>query len=162
MKGLAVMLLCTAIAAVASDRRADKTDAAIEKRVTEYLSRHAEFRNVTHAVDDAVVTLSGYVETASERMSLESDLRKVRRVAAVHNFVILNPAPETDEILIERLRQRLAAGNLSELQVEVHDARAVVSGSVHTRREWSHAVNLAWTTPGIREVECNIRVQEGN
>jgi osmotically-inducible protein OsmY len=133
-------------------------DGQIEQQVAKLIDGKKQFANVRYGVEDAIVTLQGKVELHSERMSLENRVRKIKNVADVRSYIVLDPTPVPDEQLYGRLRNALQNANLSQLNVKVHEGSVVVSGELQSRREWSRAINLVWDTPGVKEAEFDVRV----
>lgn len=155
-KGLiGLALIPMAFALSASD-----FDAEIGKNVAKFLSSHREYQQVTFAVEDEIVTVSGKVALWSQRTGLEWTLRRMEHVRNVRNQVVLDPPPVSDELLRARMKKALTAAGFGHLMFQAHQGRVVLTGSVRTRSQWVRLRDLAWTIDGVCEVDDRIRVEE--
>ena len=155
-KGLiGLALIPMAFALSASD-----FDAEIGENVAKFLSSHREYQQVTFAVEDEIVTVSGKVALWSQRTGLEWTLRRMEHVRNVRNQVVLDPPPVSDELLRARMKKALTAAGFGHLMFQAHQGRVVLTGSVRTRSQWVRLRDLAWTIDGVREVDDRIRVEE--
>lgn len=117
---------------------------------------------------DQVVTLFGSVDSQQAKQQAEAEVRKVDGVRDVMNELEVVPAAQaeqvarSDEQLDESIESRFQASErLSEadVEVEVENGVARLSGSVPSRSDQVAALTVARTTPGIRRVIDDLRVE---
>jgi hypothetical protein len=152
---LLLALVTMALTLMAADR-----DEEIRRSVAKFLSGHRQYQNVTIQVEDEVVTATGTVALWSQRSDLEWSLRRIEHVRNVHNQVVLDPPPVSDDVLRARVKKALVAAGFPNLRFQAHQGRVVLSGSVRTRPQWARARDLLLTVEGVREVETRVRVEE--
>ncbi|MEV6368323.1 BON domain-containing protein [Micromonospora musae] len=118
----------------------------------------AERLDVT--VANGWVMLRGEVEFGWQRRSAERELRRLRGVRGVTNLVeVRPPAPtETDRLLRDVRRAMGRALGGERVEVAVHGDVLVLSGVVRSWWERDQAERIAWSAPGVREVESQLLV----
>ncbi|TDC36058.1 BON domain-containing protein [Micromonospora sp. 15K316] len=120
----------------------------------------AERLDVT--VSNGWVMLRGEVEFGWQRRSAERELRRLRGVRGVTNLVeVRPPAPtDTDRVLrdVRRALGRVLGGE--RVSVAVDGDTLVISGVVRSWWERDQAERVAWSAPGVREVESQLLVGE--
>lgn len=113
------------------------------------------------------VTLFGIVPTAGAKAAAEEDAQKVDGVQSVKNALQVVPAERQeqveakDEELQERVERRLSQSEglgAAELDVEVKNGVARLTGTVPSSADRLRAAVLARTTPGVRAVTEDVRV----
>lgn len=92
-------------------------------------------------------------------------MRTAVRVAAVACLLLASAAPARgdDAALARRIQQAVQAhdaGQLSEakVQIDARDGAVLLRGSVRFLRQKLLYEQVAWQTPGVREVESELRV----
>jgi osmotically-inducible protein OsmY len=70
--------------------------------------------------------------------------------------VSASPSDIRQQIAERLLRQ--AEFDASQIRVQLRDSRVVLEGTVHSSAEVSDAEDVAWTIPGIVEVENRLQV----
>lgn len=111
-------------------------------------------------VSDAVVSLSGTVETAYQRTTAESVVRHLVGVKSVVNMIKVKPAVTSKDVQarITEAFHRQAQIDARGIRVETHDGTAVLSGHVRSLDEAEAAVRAAEAAPGIVHVENRLEV----
>lgn len=113
------------------------------------------------------VTLFGIVPTAEAKAAAEQDAKKVDGVKSVKNALQVVPAEKQeqvaakDEELEEKVEQKLAQSDTlasADLDVEVKNGVARLTGTVPSSEDRLRAAVLARTTPGVRAVTEELRV----
>jgi len=117
---------------------------------------------------DGVVTLFGTVGSSEAKQQAEAEVRKIEGVRAVENDLqVVEPseaqsAARTDEQLGEAIEQRLEASERlgeADLDVEVQNGVARLSGSVPSQGDKLAALTVARSTQGVRRVIDDVRVE---
>lgn len=120
----------------------------------------AELLDVT--VAGGWVTLRGRVEWEFQRRTAELAVRSLTGVRGVSNRITVRPAatpsPERLQHLVEQALVRSTATDARRIRVEVRGDKVVLSGSVRTWAEREEAERIAWSAPGVTEVENRIAV----
>lgn len=119
---------------------------------------------VTVKVQDGVVTLTGVVNTAGEKLSAE---RAVERVPGVHAVVealrvALHPAGTiTDESLARDALSALSSGTHPigrDVIIRVEDGWLVLGGSVESAAEYAAVERALECLPGARGMRSEVRI----
>ncbi|MET7746988.1 BON domain-containing protein [Micromonospora sp. NPDC005367] len=120
----------------------------------------AERLDVT--VANGWVMLRGEVEFGWQRRSAERELRRLRGVRGVTNLIeVRPPAPtDTDQMLRDVRRALGRALGTRQVSVAVDGDTLVLSGVVRSWWERDQAERVAWSAPGVREVETQLLVGE--
>ncbi|MEU7921336.1 BON domain-containing protein [Micromonospora zamorensis] len=108
------------------------------------------------------VTLHGDVEWEYQRRASERAVSRLTGVRGVSNGITVRPAaPPDGRDLAERIVDALARAGATEaerISVRVHGDTAVLAGLVHSMPERAEVEQVAWSAPGIREVQNHIAV----
>ncbi|MEU8297028.1 BON domain-containing protein [Micromonospora sp. NPDC048909] len=108
------------------------------------------------------VTMHGEVEWEYQRRAAERVVSRLRGVQGVSNGITVRPAIRPDgHELVQRIVDALARNRASEAErvtVRVHGDTVVLSGLVHSIPERAEVERVAWSAPGIREVQNQIAV----
>ncbi|SIN12805.1 BON domain-containing protein [Micromonospora cremea] len=108
------------------------------------------------------VTLHGEVEWEYQRRAAERAVSRLTGVRGVSNGITVRPsAVPTGRDLAERIVDALARAGATEaerISVRVHGDTAVLAGLVHSMPERAEVEEVAWSAPGIREVQNHIAV----
>jgi len=108
------------------------------------------------------VTLHGEVEWEYQRRAAERAVSRLTGVRGVSNGISVRPvAPLDSANLAERIVDALARAGATEaerISVRVHGDTVVLAGLVHSMPERAEVEQVAWSAPGIREVQNHIAV----
>jgi osmotically-inducible protein OsmY len=117
---------------------------------------------ITSTVADGWVTLDGTVEGWNERVDAEGALRNLTGVKGVVNRITVKPTrPVTADVrkAIEQALERRAEREAKRIHVDVRDGIATLTGSVHSWAERQSVVAAARYTPGVRDVQDQLRTE---
>ncbi|MEW2429176.1 BON domain-containing protein [Micromonospora sp. NPDC047644] len=108
------------------------------------------------------VTLHGDVEWEYQRRAAERAVARLTGVRGVSNGITVRPASAPDAgNLADRIVDALARAGATEAErvsVRVHGDTAILAGLVHSMPERAEVEQVAWSAPGIREVQNHIAV----
>jgi osmotically-inducible protein OsmY len=112
-------------------------------------------------VEHGIVTLEGTVERAFHRDEAELDVRKIRGVNGVINKITVAPSvargPSSEEIMYALSRSAdLDAGNI---KVITANGTVILTGIVRRLGDRQAAERIAWSAPGVREVDNRLSVE---
>jgi osmotically-inducible protein OsmY len=114
-------------------------------------------------VEKGVVTLSGEVDSDSQRVRAYEDVRSLFGVEDVENNITLKPVPALDIKTIEkeiaREFQRNAALHSHKIKISIEGQKIYLSGSVSSWFEYKEATNAAFSVPGVKEVQNNLVIE---
>ncbi|MEK6284213.1 MAG: BON domain-containing protein [Acidobacteriota bacterium] len=151
-------------------------DLEIRVAILEALARSRELggKNIDVKVENRTVTLSGSVETPTQRNGVEQIARAVDGVAGVtNNLVVTNPQAATEPPtagsppaesttdLARRVQFELyqtEAFNTRAIQVRAEDGTVTLSGTVRSRAEQLLAERVAQSVPGVIKVINELKV----
>ncbi|HXI92584.1 MAG TPA: BON domain-containing protein [Blastocatellia bacterium] len=151
-------------------------DLEIRVAILEALARSRELggKNIDVKVENRSVTLSGSVETPTQRNGAEQIARAVDGVAGVtNNLVVTNPqaaseppaanAPPADSNaeLAKRVEfelYRTNAFNTSTMQVRAEDGAVTLAGGVRSRAEQLLAERVVQSVSGVKKVTNELKV----
>ncbi|MFC0504092.1 BON domain-containing protein [Micromonospora costi] len=160
----------TRVRAVANDltvqlpggaERADPDIAAAVGHALEW-DAFVPVEQVQATVSGGWVTLHGDVEWEYQRRAAERSVSRLAGVRGVSNGLTVRPAtrPDTSD-LARRIVDALARNRATEAErvtVRVHGDTVLLSGLVHSMPERAEVERVAWSAPGIREVQNRIAV----
>ncbi|MFC3500682.1 BON domain-containing protein [Micromonospora krabiensis] len=108
------------------------------------------------------VTMHGEVEWEYQRRAAERVVSRLTGVRGVSNGITVRPAVRADGYdLAERIVDALARSRATEAErvtVRVHGDTVLLSGLVHSMPERAEVERVAWSAPGIREVQNHLAV----
>jgi hyperosmotically inducible protein len=151
-------------------------DLEIRVAILEALARSRELggKSIDVKVENRSVTLSGSVETPTQRNGAEQIARAVDGVAGVtNNLVVTNPqaaseppaanAPPADSNaeLAKRVEfelYRTNAFNTSTMQVRAEDGAVMLAGTVRSRAEQLLAERVVQSVSGVKKVTNELKV----
>lgn len=113
-------------------------------------------------VDKGWVTLEGEVDWQFQKNAAESAVRYLIGVKGVNNLVRLKARATPSQVRgqIESALKRRAELHAGGVEVETHDGRVVLTGTVETTAERDEAEDAAWAAPGVTSVENRITIEE--
>jgi osmotically-inducible protein OsmY len=111
----------------------------------------------TVEVHDGAVILTGVAPNPEAARAADDDARNVVGAVAVHDDLKVAPAltAATDRSVLEQVKSALATDpNLGRepIAVNVQNGRVFLRGTVHTEEDRLHAISLATSAPGARDV----------
>ncbi|WBB67039.1 BON domain-containing protein [Micromonospora sp. WMMD812] len=108
------------------------------------------------------VTLHGEAEWEYQRRAAERVVSRLAGVRGVSNGITVRPAIRPDgHELAQRIVDALARSRATEAErvtVRVHGDTVLLSGLVHSMPERAEVERVAWSAPGIREVQNHLAV----
>lgn len=112
------------------------------------------------AVEDGWITLEGTVQQQYQRNEAERVVRHLSGVRGITNSidVAAREAASTNHSDIEAALRRSAALHMRELSAEVDGSLVILSGDVHSPAERDEAERIAWSAPGVNQLENCITV----
>jgi osmotically-inducible protein OsmY len=142
---------------------AERTDADIAAAAVRALERDAfipvEQLDVT--VSKGWVTLKGSVEWQYQKEDAERVVRRLLGVKGVSNLIMVKPRVKPTELKekIEQALVRSAETDAQRITVEVEGSKVILKGTVRSWAEKQEAERVAWSAPGVTEVENRIRLE---
>jgi osmotically-inducible protein OsmY len=119
-------------------------------------------RQVKSTVSDGVVTLTGDVQTRSEREDAERAVRNLAGVRGVVDHIEVRPSPVTPAEVkrsLEDALERQAGREATRITVDVRDAEVTLSGTVHSWAAKQAALGATKGMPGVRSVRDQLRIE---
>jgi hyperosmotically inducible protein len=144
-------------------------DLEIKTLVSDALSKNGEVgeQRVETEVKNRVVTLSGSVETASQKYTAEQIAWQVPGVQGVKDNLSTTNAQATPESADEKLAHRVEfelystkAISLKSVQIHAEKGTVTLSGTVTSRAEKLLAERIAQSVSGVRKVINNLVAPE--
>ena len=111
-------------------------------------------------VEHGVLTLSGQVQWFYQNVAADAAVRRLSGVTAVVNLIKIAPHannPDVKAKIIQALK-RDAMLEAEAIHVIVEDDKVRLEGEVKAWHQRSVAETAAWSTPGVMEVEDNLRL----
>ena len=144
-------------------------DLEIKTLVSDALSKNGEVgeKRVETEVKNRVVTLSGSVETASQKYAAEQIAWQVPGVQGVKDNLSTTNAQATPESADEKLAHRVEfelystkAISLKSVQIHAENGTVTLTGTVTSRAEKLLAERIAQSVSGVRKVINNLVAPE--
>jgi osmotically-inducible protein OsmY len=107
------------------------------------------------------VTLRGEVDWQFQKEEAERVVRGVAGVTGITNLITVRPSPTPADLKkkIEEALVRNARLDAQNITVEIQGSKAILRGSVRSWVEREEAERVAWSAPGIIEVQNLVTVQ---
>lgn len=161
MKKMIFIMLTVFLAGITFQSCNSNNDAKVKQDVENAL--RARYNNVSVAVKDKVVTLTGSLDTQTERASAENVARTVTGVTSVvNNITVQEPTPtvntNTDSTIKTSIENRYMTDGYKDVKVAVMNGEVVLTGDV-MRANLQKVVQIANETSGVRKVTNNMTVK---
>lgn len=121
---------------------------------------HVPEARVQVTVTDGWVTLEGTVEWPYQRTEAERVVRHLAGVRGVTNSVAISPRETTPAVQneLDAALQRCASLHQRKLSAVIEGTTVNLCGDVHSYTELEEAMRIAWSTPGVQDVQNCITV----
>ena len=141
---------------------AERTDADIAAAAVRALEWDAlvPLGQLDITVSKGWVTLRGEVEWHHQKEDAERVVRRLQGVRGVSNLIVVRTRAQPEELKrkIEEALVRSAETDAQRITVEVQGAKVVLKGTMRAWAEQRAAERIAWSAPGVREVDNRITV----
>jgi osmotically-inducible protein OsmY len=113
-------------------------------------------------VSQGWVKLEGEVEWEYQKDAAEQAIRYLPSVVGISNLITVKPhvAPQDVQARIADALTRSAARQVRRIRIEVRGNKVILRGRVRSSAEKEEAERIAWSAPGIAEVDNQIVVAE--
>lgn len=138
-------------------------DAEIQRKVQDKL-KDDKFKNVKVDVLDQIVALSGNVDLYAYKQDADQKAHKVDKVRGVENDIHVQGKQVSDAELREKLADKLrydrvGYGNVfNAILMNVQNGVVTLSGEVRTPIDKASAIAEVANTPGVKDLDENIKV----
>ena len=112
-------------------------------------------------VSKGFVTLRGTLDWQFQKEDAEKAVRRLPGVKGVLNAITVKPpmTPSDLKKKIEEALVRSAQTDAARITVEVHGSKVILRGIVRSWAEKQEAERVAWSAPGVTEVDNRITVE---
>jgi osmotically-inducible protein OsmY len=144
---------------------AERTDADIAAAATRALEWDALIPQgaVKVTVSKGWVTLEGRVEWHFQRREAERAVRRLTGVRGVTNLITVQPKAEPSKSELQRRIEealvRSAETDAERISVDIDGGKVTLKGTVRSWAERDAAERVAWSAPGVTEVDNRIKVR---
>jgi osmotically-inducible protein OsmY len=143
---------------------AERNDTDVAAAVTRALEQDAfvPIERLDVTVSKGCVTLDGDVAWEYQSRAAERAVRRLAGVVGVTNLITVQPwiAPAPSELKrrIEEAIVRNAETDAERVNVDISDAKVILTGRVRSGPEREEAERVAWSSPGVSTVDNRIMV----
>jgi osmotically-inducible protein OsmY len=142
--------------------RSDEDIAAAAVRALQW-DANLSTEDIKVTVSQGRVTLSGEVDWHYQRDEAERAIRRLTGVRGISNLISVRhrqaPTPAELRKRIEAALVRSAQMDAERINVEIQGDKVILTGTVRSWAEKVEANRVAWSIPGVREVDNRINVQ---
>jgi hyperosmotically inducible protein len=133
--------------------------------INDALSKNAELqdKHIDVQVKNGIVTMGGSLESSAQKYSAEQIAWQASGVQGVINNISITSGPAAPETADEKLARRVEfelystrAVSLKNIQIEVRNGTATLTGDARSRAERLLAEKIAQSVEGIRKVVNNL------
>jgi osmotically-inducible protein OsmY len=139
-----------------------RTDTEIAEAVLNALKWHTSVNEskIKVKVDEGVVTLEGEVDWDYQRKAARTAIENLNGIRTVYNFISVKPVASPGDIKkkISDSFHRMASVDSEKLSVDIVGGKAILRGRVHSIKEKEDAADVAWSAPGIINVDNQLEV----
>src|ERR1022692_1591676 len=149
---------------VAQTAAATRYDNQIQTTLTQKLAAKNQFRGVQSSVNDGIVTLTGTVDLYQRKLDAAKLARKTASVQGVRNLITVAGPNVPDELLEQKLAQKLSYvrvgydNTFDYFALDVKDGVVTVEGQDRTGVGRDEALANIYNQPGVKDVIANIAV----
>lgn len=140
-----------------------RSDEDLAEAAIRQLAWHAQVpeNDILIKVEDGVITLEGEVEQNYQRVAAKNAIQNLSGVRGVFNFIKLKKTAQPEDLKkkIRNSFERNALIDANHIKVEVNHNRVILSGDVQSWAEKKQAERVAWSFPGVTEVENKIEIR---
>jgi osmotically-inducible protein OsmY len=108
-------------------------------------------------VENAWVTLDGYVEWDYQRNSAKHAIENLQGIIGITNNIKVKPSLTPSEVK-ENIIQRSASLDAERVKVIVDGTKVILKGKVRSYAERKDAELAAWLAPGVEKVENELEI----
>ena len=139
-----------------------RTDTEIAEAVLNALKWHTSVNEskIKVKVDEGVVTLEGEVDWDYQRKAARTAIENLNGIRTIYNFISVKPVASPGDIKkkISDSFHRMASVDSEKLSVDIVGGKAILRGRVHSIKEKEDAADVAWSAPGIINVDNQLEV----
>jgi len=144
-------------------RKEWRSDAELTQSVRNALESDVFLANaeVRSSASAGLIILEGQVDVCSQRDDAERAVRRIRGIRGVLNRISVRARAGSDlevQKELEAALERRAMRKTQRIDLDVHDGKVILSGTVHSFAERKSVVDAAKGTRGIRAVDDRLTI----